>query len=357
MRIVGYPAFLNAINPYNGLLYRNILPLVEDVAEYCPSRLIEEKVDVVHVHWPDLIVTGRNPIKAAFRVSQFLRRLSDYKRRGARIIWTVHNTAPHDKAFAPLAACFWPVFLWLVDGLIFMSATARTDAIASRPSFARIPYAIIPHGHYGPVLGAQRDKAEARKSLGLPAGKYIFLHFGQIRYYKNVPLLMQEFLALYRPDTFLVVAGSCWRSELRHKMEQLAAGHDNIRLDVRFIPDEVLYEYLAACDMVVLPYKRILNSGSALMALSAHRPVIAPKTGSITEVAQQVGKRWLRAYSGSFDRVCLEAAFDDQPRPDEHPDLSAYDWPIIARQTVAFYRKIAGNRRPSLLVQRLTKAG
>ena len=342
MRIVGYPAFLNTINPYNGLLYRSVLPLVEDVVEYYPWKVIKGKIDILHVHWPDLIVTGRNPIKAAFRVSQFLARLSEYKVRGAQIIWTVHNTAPHDKTFQPLAAGFWPAFLCLVDGLIFMSATARTDAVALRPAFGRIPYAIIPHGHYRSVLGAQRDKAGARERLGLPAGKYIFLHFGQIRYYKNVPLLMQEFLALDRPDTFLVVAGSCWRRELRHDMEQLAAGHDNIRLDIRFIPDEVLYEYLVACDMVVLPYKRVVNSGSALMALSAHRPVIAPKTGSITEVAGQVGNRWLRVYSDSFDRRCLAAAFDDQPRPDEQPDLSAYDWPLIARQTVDFYRQIVG---------------
>ena len=342
MRIVGYPAFLNSTNPYNELLYKNILPLVEDVTEYDPSRLIKGKIDVVHVHWPDLIVTGRNPIRAAIRVSQFLARLFEYKRHGAKIIWTVHNTAPHDKTFPPLAACFWPAFLCLVDGLIFMSATARTDAIASRPSFARIPYAIIPHGHYCPVLGAQRDKAKAREGLSLPAGRFIFLHFGQIRYYKNVPLLMREFLALDRPDTFLVVAGGCWRRKLRYKMEQLAADHNNIRLDVRFIPDELLYQYLIACDIVVLPYKRILNSGSTLMALSAGRPVIAPKAGSITEVAEQVGYRWLRVYSGPFDRTCLKAAFDDQPRADEQPDLSAYDWPIIAQQTVDFYRQIVG---------------
>jgi beta-1,4-mannosyltransferase len=342
MRIVAYPAFANKINPYNGLLYKNVLPMVEDVAEYHPWRLIRGRIDIVHVHWPDLIVTGRNPIRAAFRVWQFLARLVEYKMRGAKIIWTVHNTAPHDRTFQPLAACFWSAFLCLVDGLIFMSATARIDAIASRPSFGRIRYATIPHGHYCAVLGAERDKAGARKRLGLPAGKYIFLFFGQIRYYKNVPLLMQEFLALDRLDTFLIVAGSCWRRKLRCEMEQLAAGHDNIRLDVRFIPDEGLYEYLIASDIVVLPYKRVLNSGSTLMALSAGRPVIAPRVGSITEVAEQVGNRWLRAYSGSFDRRCLESAFDDQPGPGERPDLRAYDWPIIARQTVDFYRNIVG---------------
>jgi len=342
MRIVGFPAFLNETNPYNRLLYENVLSLGEDVAEYYPWRVIRGKIDIVHVHWPDLIVTGRNPIKAAFRVSVFLARLLEYKMRGAKIIWTVHNAAPHDATFRPLAACFWPAFLCLVDGLIFMSATARVDAIALRPAFARIPYAIIPHGHYGPVLGTQREKMAARQHLNLPADKYIFLHFGQIRHYKNVPLLMREFLALDRPDAFLVVAGSCSRGNLHNELEQLAAGHDNIRLDVRFIPDETLYEYLAASDMVVLPYKRILNSGSALMALSAHRPVIAPRAGSIAEVAEQVGSRWLRAYSGPFDHTSLQAAFDDQPRAGEKPDLSAYDWPIIARQTVDFYRQIMG---------------
>ena len=34
------------------------------------------QIDVVHVHWPDLIVTDRNPIEAALGLAQGLRRRS-----------------------------------------------------------------------------------------------------------------------------------------------------------------------------------------------------------------------------------------------------------------------------------------
>src|SRR3546814_10110494 len=51
-------------------------------------------------------------------------------------------------------------------------------------------------------------------------------------------------------------------------------------------------------DAVVLPYRDIVNSGSALLALSRFRPVIAPRLGSLIELQGQVGEDWLWLYDG-----------------------------------------------------------
>ena len=40
-----------------------------------------------------------------------------------------------------------------------------------------------------------------------------------------------------------------------------------------------------ACDLVALPFERVLNSGSLLLAMSFGRCVVAPNVGSLPEVA------------------------------------------------------------------------
>lgn len=349
MRVFAYPAFANRhLNPYNGLLYDSIRPLVDDVIEFRPRQFQRGPVDIVHLHWPDLVIRGDNLLISAARAAAFLARLAECKLRRAKILWTVHNIAPHDIHHARLEAGFWSVFLRLLDGVTFLSAASRGVALAAHPALAGIPYAVIPHGHYRPIIKTMPDRPAARRRLGLPAGKFIFLFFGLVREYKNIPLLIREFLALARPDSFLVIAGSTGpRAELRARIEKLASGRDDMRLDLRFIPDDTLHDYLAACDCVVLPYTDILNSGSALLALSADRPVIAPAIGGLLDIGEQVGRQWLRGYAGTFEAGRLREAMEQPMLPGTRPDLSPYDWDAIARQTVEFYRRVAAGSRNS----------
>lgn len=347
MRVFAYPAFANRhLNPYNGLLYDSVRPLVDDVIEFRPRQVLRGPIDIVHLHWPDLVVRGGSLLISAARAAAFLARLAECRLRGARILWTVHNIAPHDVHHARLEAGFWSVFPRLLDGLIFLSAASRGVALAAHPALAGIPYAVIPHGHYKPVIRTVPDRAAARGRLGLPPDRFAFLFFGLVREYKNVPLLIREFLAMERSDAYLVVAGGTGpRAELRARIENLATGQDNIRLDLRFIPDDTLHDYLAACDCVVLPYKDILNSGSALLALSADRPVIAPAIGGLVDIGEQVGHQWLRGYSGEFEAGRLREAMEEPMPAGVRPDLSSYEWDAIARQTVDFYRRVAGGGR------------
>ena len=53
----------------------------------------------------------------------------------------------------------------------------------------------------------------------------------------------------------------------------------------RNIPNEILQYYFSASDIVALPFKDFLNSGSLLLAMSLGRRVVAPMAGSIPEIA------------------------------------------------------------------------
>src|SRR5690606_21590296 len=128
-------------------------------------------------------------------------------------------------------------------------------------------------------------------------------------------------------------------------LEALARGDARIRLHLRFIPDDEVPVFLSACDLVVLPFDSILNSGSVLLALSLDRPVLAPRLGALPEIQARVGEKWLRLYDGPLTSALLRDARQRTSRAGERPDLSAFDWAAIGRDTLAFYRY--GNSEPA----------
>ena len=62
-----------------------------------------------------------------------------------------------------------------------------------------------------------------------------------------------------------------------------AAGDPRISMQLRSIPDDEMQLYLRACDAVVLPFRDVLTSGSAILAMSFGRAVIAPRLGCLPE--------------------------------------------------------------------------
>jgi len=233
----------------------------------------------------------------------------------------------------------------MLDGAIYMSDISRREAYKVYPTLKHIPNTIIPHGHYRPILRNSCSRDEARARLGLPRQKTLFLCFGHIRRYKNIPLLIREFRALARDDFHLVVVGGPSSDDaLTREIQHLAQDRPDITLVLEFVSDDVLANYLAACDYVVTPFDRILNSGSVLMALSAGRPVISPRMGSLADVEQSVGPGWVRAYQGPFEGRLLEEAAATPPPP-AGPNLDSYDWDVLAHKTVAFYERVVAGER------------
>jgi hypothetical protein len=100
--------------------------------------------------------------------------------------------------------------------------------------------------------------------------------------------------------------------------------------------------YLGAANVVVLPYRDILNSGSALLALSLSRPILVPHLGAMEELKDDFGDLWVQTFKGVLTAGILQNALDwgAQPRPSICPMPERYDWPHIASETLRFYEKV-----------------
>jgi len=343
------PAFRTEhANPYTGRLYRALQSRGARVSDLSYWRLVAQPTDVVHLHWPDLsfLSGSRRSIHVA-RLAIFYGALRAVRRRGTVLVWTVHNVSSHEARSTPrVRRAAERLLLRNVDGIIGLTQQGVDAARDAYPALRQIPAAVTPHGHYRDdyEFGVPRDVARA--ALDLPPHDPVIATVGQLRPYKNIPHLIRVFRTLDVEAT-LLVAGRPSPPELADEIRRAAAGDPRIVLDLRFVPDDEIPVVLGAADLVALPYTDIQNSGSAILASSADRPVLVPELGAMGELREQLGADWVRTYRGDLDAAQLEDALawaTAAGRP-QRADLSALDWDAIAAQTMDAYRRFQGRPR------------
>lgn len=306
------------------------------------GRACVRAVDLWHLHHPDSVVYLRSGLRAALETLAFCALLSWARWRGVRILWTIHDLGSHDQLHPRLEAWFWRFFVSRVDGFVCLSeggcklARERFPALRQRPAFT------VPHGHYRDAYPNRVSRAEARRALDLPEDALVLLHFGLVRPYKNAPHLIRTFRELPEADTILVVAGKPYDELVEREVRQSAEGCPRVRTLLRWIPFEEVQYLFVASDLVVLPYRRILNSGAALLALSFARPILVPDKGAMREQQGAFGEEWIRMYSRELSARDLAGAVrwartTVRAAP---PDLSGLDWESLARRTYGVYRAL-----------------
>lgn len=350
MRILASPAFSNErVNPYNAQLYRKIELCGHNVFEYSHKRALQEKFDIVHVHWPDGYIDHRNSLKALQRALLLLTMMTIAKLKGARLVWTAHNLKPHDAHHPRFSQYFLTRFLKLCNGLIFLTAEGKNSFLQYYPKQKNIPCAIVPHGHYRDSYPKAIDQTQAKAELNLVTDKKIILFMGMIKAYKNCDALIKEFNAAKLTDYLLVIAGKPDTPRYKEQLEMLAKENENIHLRLEFIPDDQVHLYMSAASCVILPYKSILNSGALLLALSFNKPVIAPHIGAFVDLQHELGLQWIYSYTNDLNATNLEfmlKQLDNLSRPAICP-LDNYDWRNLAELTVDFYEEILPGKSAS----------
>ncbi|HEY9832426.1 MAG TPA: glycosyltransferase [Stenomitos sp.] len=347
MNIIAMPAFENRDkNPYNWLLYTSMKDLGVKVDEFSSLSLLRNRYAIWHLHWPDGPLNYRNPLKAFLKIQALLLQIDWARSQGVKIVWTVHNLANHEKRYPKLEAWFWRAFTQRLDGYISLSQMGIQSAQERFPQLSHLPGFVIPHSHYRGEYPDYVSPQEARASLGIPPEAKMLLFFGRIRPYKNVPALIRAFREFPQQDVILYIAGRPEPATLEQELQKEAASDSRIKMHLEFIPDDKAQLYFRAADLVILPYREILNSGSALLALSFDCPVLVPLRGALSELQNQVGEQWIKTYEGEITSAQIEAALKwvlNTPRP-KQPPLETLDWQELAGRTIDAYKAIAAHR-------------
>ena len=237
-------------------------------------------------------------------------------------------------------------FIPQVDAIICLTERSRRITLERFPSLGDRPNSVVPHGHYVGVYPNQETRETARQRLDLPADATVLLHFGLMRPYKNVPHLIRTFRATPVRGRILLVVGRVFDTVVEREIRAAADGAADVRLDLRWVPPEEVQVFFAASDLVVLPYRRILNSGAVMLALTFARPVLAPDLGSMREHQETFGADWIRLYDGALSGSELAAAGEWAPGAARSAiDFTGLDWRSLALQTRSVYLELAQGRR------------
>ena len=273
-------------NPYQRLLYGEMEKLgaqVKYAGRLTPSHTLNvllplelavwrlKGARIVHLHWVfgfRMVGADRLPMLRAVAQWWFLLWLWTIRTLHMRLIWTAHNLTPHDRVFADDVAA--SVSLVHRSDLV----VAHGDHVAPQlASLGVVPGRSVVIRH-GPFLPAQR----ASSLSGVGAGPRHLLFFRRVHPQKGIEDLLTAFQRL--PDIVgchLTVAGVCRDPDLRSRLETAAAKRPGrVTLRLRLIPDEEVTDLLSSADAVVLPFRQVTTSGSAVLALCHGRPVIVP---------------------------------------------------------------------------------
>jgi glycosyltransferase involved in cell wall biosynthesis len=272
-RIAALPRHL-ASNPYCDLLASHLEKLGVEVLEG-ETRLRwllghRGRVRVLHLHWPERHFDRRSVRSAV----GFVVRMLCARAWGYRIVWTVHNAWPHEGTTLGMR---------LVRFALVRLATLVVHCEAGRSVLgdAGREAHVIPHGSYVGRYPSNVPPDVARARLALPERARVFLCFGQVRPYKGIDELLEAFARIDDPDVRLVIAGEPVGGGTR----LLGAVRDRrVGLYLERVADADVPMFFNAADLVVLPYRAVLTSGAAMLALSFGRGVVAPRLGCLAEL-------------------------------------------------------------------------
>jgi glycosyltransferase involved in cell wall biosynthesis len=290
---------------------------------------------VVHLHWiyafglngADRSVAIRYATEAWFTVWLWILRLL-----GMRLIWTAHNVLPQSPTFADdvrgrrrlVAAC----------DLVIAHSKATLEDLAALGIVPRRS-TVIPHGPFTATAGSgPRHTA----SDGQHPRQLLF--FGKVRPYKGVDTLLEAFAALPPElDAHLTVAGECGEAALAAELVELASrSSDHVTLRLQWFSAEEASRLLQSADVVILPFREITTSGSAMLALGHGLPLVVPDLPGLADLPDDAVIRYDQTVQGLSaalaDVILADPSVLAKMSSAAYAYCSATGWSEIAERTL-----------------------
>ena len=260
------------------------------IAPLAVARKAAFGMRAVHLHWPEYFTRpfNRTRVGAALNLARLARLaagLAACRLLRVRVVWTVHNLAPHEAHAAWAAFRAYPLVARFADVFV-----AHSHAAARRVQ-ARFPRAegrllVAAHGNYvGAHPRARTPPADVRARYGVPPEAFLLLAFGQVRRYKRLAELSRAVAAMNGADVHLLIAGAALEDGVPAELESVAGRCDRIHLDLRRIPGDQVSDLYGASDAAVFNHAELFSSGSLLLALSQGLPVVTARSDAASEVA------------------------------------------------------------------------
>lgn len=348
-RLFAFPAWRD--NPYVIALQLELFSRrfgiggTSDLGAFVAEATDPLRSGVIHVQWPSVVTdAARSEADAERRVDEFTGALRTAKVLGRPIVWTVHNVLPHDTEYVDQAERLHTELAEAAD-VVHVLNSRTVDVASEHYRIDPAKVVVIPHASYAGVYGPPVARAEARETIGARPDTTGVLFFGQLRPYKGLDQLVAAMtsLAEKRDDLELLLAGKPFEGLDAVLDEVDASGIANTR-SIGFVPDGDVPTWLSAADVLVLPHRKVLNSGTLYLGATYGVPTILPDEPHLR--ADFGDEAWVRFFDPEDPAASIAALIDD-------------DWhaqPAAREAALAFARRnppIAMSRRFAAVVEAL----
>ncbi len=334
------PGLIDAIGKYPlPRAPRRILKLLEGLLNMSALtlRFLLSPPEIIHVQYLPML-RWRLPLDKWF--------LALCRRRGSRLVLTVHDLLPHDTTLA-YKETFEDLYK-SVDALICHSDHVR-HRLEAEFGIPEDMVSVIPHGPFFYDLPGDTS-GETLRRHDIPPGAVMVLWQGIIFPYKGLDLLLDAWKMVEEESesAFLLVAGT----GAPHLMDELHAqvlrlGLKRVRLDLRFISAQELVDAYRAADIVVYPYRAITTSGALATGLALGKTIVASDLPVFRELlndqenARLIDPLNSKALAGAL----IDLARDHATRQKLAAAVAAMDfgdqsWLSIANDTIRTYQQV-----------------
>lgn len=332
MQTFGEPR--DTTNPYIVML-RDAL-LEEPTVEHVPfswSGALTGRYDVLHIHWPDTLLAARHWWTRAGKRAALACLIARVTVRPIAVVRTVHNLTPASGPY--------------LDRVLIRALEHRTDVCiriaALTPEVDGVPSMLIPHGHYRSWFDGMPRAAPVPGQFG---------YAGLIKPHKGVERLVDAYAEASATDPTLTIriAGKPTDEDVERRLRAARARLSGLDMTLRYVSESEFVDVVTSSELVVLPYRYMHNSGTALAALSLERPILVPDNDVNRALAAEVGPGWVHRFDGELTAGTLldtMRAVRAEP-PGMPPDLSARDWHDAgALHSRAYWMAVDRRRRRS----------
>ena len=289
--------YLGRLTPFHGVSIA-LIPLETAIRRLLGAR-------VIHIHWvAPFMLPGSRRFSFMRRMSQawFGFWLRTATRLGISLVWTAHNVLPHDSVFTDDVAA--RRALVKASDLVIVHSEETSVGLA-RIGATLHNVVVIPHGPFA-----------ASRSAGISIGDaedfdpFRFLFVGQVKPYKGVDELLAAFQAVPpRSRVHLTIAGQCNDPELLDRLRRFENDPAiSMHIAPERLPESALSAFLAEAHVVVLPFRNVTTSGSAILAISHGKPIIVPESANMIDIPESAAIRYDGTRSGLVSALTRTAS-------------------------------------------------
>lgn len=230
---------------------------------------VKDKPDLIHFQWLKIPVID-------LILLLFLERFLNVK-----CFLTVHNLMPHRPNFSD--KIFYALIYRTVSGLFVHENHARKNLV----DIFGVPdsrITTIPHGPLRVKPGPCESLSNDVTSL-VSKSKNIILCMGRLSNYKGIDLLMESWAEMpqeYLKQFTLVLAGKSDDSIALNVRKQIHSHPSTFWIN-RYLTDTDLHHLIESSSAIVVPYKKISQSGVLFTAIGHKKPFLVTDIGGLTD--------------------------------------------------------------------------